>query len=199
MSAKQQFQAKPLLCPMGLVGMLQLSLDAALLESTWDFSLRNLLLTDLPASKFTHNQGPLNKNAIKSMDLISCGRQFFSASANLSCFLFCSVFFVKFFLIGFFIFYTLGHLACFGLSLHTFSYRLFSISSSRHLLHFKQTQIYDQELVGLKLLERISCIHYCRCQDVAAMSLSWTDYSKLWTWVLKIGGEKKLLSHILLV
>lgn len=90
--------------------------------------------------------------------------------------LFCSV--------GFLYFNTLGHLACFGFSLNTFSCRLFSISSSRYLLHFKQIQIYDLEevptpweLVALKFLERISCIHYCRGQDVAAMSLSWTDYS----------------------
>lgn len=40
---------KPLLCPVGFVGMLQLFLAAALLESTSDFSLRDLLLMDLPA------------------------------------------------------------------------------------------------------------------------------------------------------
>lgn len=92
--------------------------------------------------------------------------------------------------LGFLYFNTLGHVACFGLSLNTFSCRQFSISSSKYLLHFKQTQIYDQELVGLKLLERIFCIHSCRGQDVAAMSLSWTDYSKFCPWVLKIGKKK---------
>lgn len=34
-------------------------------------------------------------------------------------------------------------------------------------------------------------IHYCRGQDVAAMSLNWTDYSKLCTWVVKTGVRKK--------
>lgn len=64
--------------------------------------------------------------------------------------LFCVVFFSFFpVCLSFLYFNTLGLLACFGFSLNTFSCRLFSISSSRCLLHFKQTQIHDLQVPHL--------------------------------------------------
>lgn len=71
MSTKQAREpqwAKILLRPTHLVGMLRLSLDAALPQGTPPCSSENLLLTDLPAgaaSKYTRTQGSLNKKSIK--------------------------------------------------------------------------------------------------------------------------------------
>lgn len=73
MSTQQAREAKIFLRPVDL-GMLQLFVDAALLEGTCDFSLRNLVLTDLPAiavSKYTYTQGYLNRNSIEIMEFIS--------------------------------------------------------------------------------------------------------------------------------
>jgi len=69
----EQRQAKTLLHPMHLSGMLLLSLDAAVREGICDSSRENLLLTDLPAvtaSKYTRTQESLNTNSTEIMKLV---------------------------------------------------------------------------------------------------------------------------------
>lgn len=118
------------------VGMLQLSLDAALPERTSHCSLENLLLTALPAvaaRKYTQTHGSLG-NSIEVTKLISCkGKCGRYRSAYVSF----SLFFVKVLqLFGSFSF-------LFAFSLITDSSRLFGISSSTYLAPFKQSQIPD--------------------------------------------------------
>ena len=124
--AHEQRQAKILLRPMHLVGMLQLSLDAALLEGTCDFILKNLFLTDLPAaaaSKYTLTQGSLNKNSIEIMKVISYRGKMWE------------IFFQCLQIWGFLNILTVWDfwLYFFAFSLNIFPYRLFSISSSTYL------------------------------------------------------------------
>lgn len=128
-----------------------LSLDAALLESSGNFSLRNLLLMDLPAitaSEFTYPQGLSTKMVPRSWNSFHVGGSSSQCLQTwvISCFVLWA-FFIFPVCLGVLCSNTLGHLACFGFSLNTFSCTLFSISSSRYLLYFKQSQIYDLEEV----------------------------------------------------
>lgn len=120
-----------------------------------------------------------------------------------SCFVQFGVFFPV--CLGFLYFNTLAHLACFGFSLNTFftGYLVFQAAGICYILNKPKFMIWkNSHTSGTCWFEtfRKNILHpLLQGEGVAAMSLSWTDYSKLCTWALKIRGGKKVFLIVLLV